>query len=79
MHSYIILHIAFCKLYSGFLIFQSLLQKIPDSFVHRYSTRGNQKRMDQIQAILEEMRAQMDARMAPFMEEMLTVTRNQEE
>ncbi|KAI5420437.1 hypothetical protein KIW84_044288 [Lathyrus oleraceus] len=66
-------------LYSGFLIFQSPLQKIVDSFVHRFSTRGNQKRMDQIQEILEEMRAQMDACMAQFMEVMLTVTRNQEE
>lgn len=79
MHSYIILHISFCRLYSGFLIFQSPLQKIADSFFHRCLTQGNQKRMDQIQGSLEEMWAQMDARMAQFMEAILTVTRNQEE
>lgn len=56
------------------------LAEIANPIIHSYATRSNQRgQMDRIQANIYEMRNQLDARMAQFVEAITNVTRNQEE
>lgn len=56
------------------------LAEIANPIIHRYATRRNQRcQMDQIQANIDELRNQMDARMTQFVEAITNVAPNQEE
>lgn len=86
IHKHVITCIKFIHAFiTGFLVRPLLLillflAKIANPIIHHYATRSNQRRqMDQIQANIDEMRNQMDARMTQFVEAITNVTRNQEE
>lgn len=80
IHSYIHTASITGSLVGLLLLTLLFLAEITNPVIHRYATRNNQRRqMDQIQANIEEMRNQMDTRMAQFMEPITNVPRNQEE
>lgn len=82
MHSHTLAYIACITGFERLSHLSAILsvEKIASSTTHLYGTRSNQHRqMEQIQAELAEMRAQMDAKMAQFMTVIENVSRGQAE